>query len=136
MNELQDLEFKRPDLKDVNSPTSRVGGWVSKEFKKVNHPVPMLSISDVFSLDELKEWDRSIRKMTGLDKVRYCCEVKIDGLACNLNYHEGRLIQGSTRGPAAVSRSMRARRTLRVRIGPAVSSSGKMTTSGRAARRN
>ena len=50
MNELQDLEFKRPDLKDVNSPTSRVGGWVSKEFKKVNHPVPMLSISDVFSL--------------------------------------------------------------------------------------
>ena len=81
MYELQDLEFKRPDLKDVNSPTSRVGGWVSKEFKKVNHPVPMLSISDVFSLDELKEWDRSIRKMTGLDKVRYCCEVKIDGLA-------------------------------------------------------
>ena len=56
MNELQDLEFKRPDLKDVNSPTSRVGGWVSKEFKKVNHPVPMLSISDIFSLDELKEW--------------------------------------------------------------------------------
>lgn len=102
MNELQDLEFKRPDLKDVNSPTSRVGGWVSKEFKKVNHPVPMLSISDVFSLDELKEWDRSIRKMTGLDKVRYCCEVKIDGLACNLNYHEGRLIQGSTRGDGSI----------------------------------
>lgn len=98
MNELKELELKRPDLKDANSPTSRVGGWVSKEFKKVRHPVPMLSIGDVFSLEELKDWDRSIRKMTGQDKVRYCCEVKIDGLACNLKYENGALVQGSTRG--------------------------------------
>lgn len=102
MTELQELEFKRPDLKDANSPTSRVGGWVSKEFKKVNHPIPMLSIGDVFSLDELRDWDQSIRKMTGQDKVRYCCEVKIDGLACNLNYENGELIQGSTRGDGLV----------------------------------
>lgn len=98
MNELKELELKRPDLKDANSPTSRVGGWVSKEFKKVRHPVPMLSIGDVFSLEELKDWDRSIKKMTGQDKVRYCCEVKIDGLACNLKYENGALVQGSTRG--------------------------------------
>lgn len=102
MNELQELEFKRPDLKDANSPTSRVGGWVSKEFKKVKHPVPMLSIGDVFSLDELRDWDASVRRITGQDKVRYCCEVKIDGLACNLNYENGQFIQGSTRGDGIV----------------------------------
>lgn len=102
MNELQELEFKRPDLKDPNSPTSRVGGWVSKEFKKVKHPVPMLSIADVFSIDELKDWDRSIRKMTGQTNIRYCCEVKIDGLACNLNYENGSLVQGSTRGDGSI----------------------------------
>lgn len=102
MNELQELEFKRPDLKDANSPTSRVGGWVSKEFKKVRHPVPMLSIGDVFSLDELREWDATVRKITGQDKVRYCCEVKIDGLACNLNYENGQFVRGSTRGDGIV----------------------------------
>lgn len=102
MNELKALEEKRPDLKDPNSPTARVGGWVSKEFKEVRHAIPMLSISDVFSLEELKEWDSSIRKATGEKRVRYCCEVKIDGLACNLVYEGGVLVEGSTRGDGAV----------------------------------
>lgn len=102
MEELRSIEARRPDLKKKNSPTSKVGGAVSSEFKKVKHAIPMLSIQDVFNTNELKEWDLKIQKAIGVSKVRYCCEVKIDGLSGNLIYHDGNLIQGSTRGDGRI----------------------------------
>ena len=98
MEELQLLERKRPELKDKHSPTSRVGGGVLANFKKVTHQKYMLSISDVFNEDELYNFDATIRKLTGLKTVDYMCEVKIDGLACSIIYKEGKLDIASTRG--------------------------------------
>jgi DNA ligase (NAD+) len=69
MEELQRLEYKRPDLKDRLSPTSRVGGGIAAGFKKVTHRKYMLSIGDVFNEDELYDFDKTIRKLTGLEKV-------------------------------------------------------------------
>lgn len=102
MEELQLLENKRPDLKDRLSPTSRVGGGVLDSFKKITHKKYMLSIADVFNEDELYSFDESIRKATGLKKVEYMCEVKIDGLSCSLVYENGDLISASTRGDGTV----------------------------------
>ncbi len=102
MEELQRLEEKRPDLKSRLSPTNRVGGGVSSGFKKVTHKKYMLSISDVFNEDELYDFDATIKKATGLDKIEYMCEVKIDGLACSLTYENGDLQIGSTRGDGSV----------------------------------
>ncbi len=98
MEELQLLERKRPELRDKLSPTSRVGGSVSASFKKVTHEKYMLSIADVFNEDELYGFDETIRKLTGLSKVEYMCEVKIDGLACSLVFKDGKLDIASTRG--------------------------------------
>jgi DNA ligase (NAD+) len=102
MEELQLLEKKRPDLKDKLSPTSRVGGGVISSFPKVIHKKYMLSIADVFNEDELYDFDSTIRKATGLEKVEYMCEVKIDGLACSILYHNGDLDIASTRGDGSV----------------------------------
>lgn len=102
MHELMEIEKRRPDLKSSNSPTSRVGGGVQSGFEKVNHAIPMLSIQDVFSIPELVEWDKKIQKELKTGKVRYCCEVKIDGLSCNLLYRDGELVQASTRGDGNV----------------------------------
>ena len=102
MEELQRLEQKRPDLRDKLSPTSRVGGGVVSFFPKVVHKKYMLSIADVFNEEELYDFDRSIRKATGLKEVEYVCEVKIDGLACSLSYIDGDLEIASTRGDGNV----------------------------------
>ena len=102
MEELQLLEHKRPDLKDKLSPTSRVGGGVISSFPKVTHKKYMLSIADVFNEDELYDFDETVRKATGLDKVEYMCEVKIDGLACSIIYKDGNLQIASTRGDGSV----------------------------------
>ncbi len=102
MEELQRLENKRPDLKDRLSPTNRVGGGVIKDFPKIKHKKYMLSISDVFNEDELYDFDRTVRKAVGIDKVEYMCEVKIDGLACSLLFEDGDLEIGSTRGDGTI----------------------------------
>lgn len=98
MEELMRLEEKRPDLRDKLSPTSRVGGGIATGFKKVKHRKYMLSIADVFNEEELYYFDETIRKLTGLNKVEYMCEVKIDGLSCSLEYTAGDLDVASTRG--------------------------------------
>jgi len=102
MEELQLIETRRPDLKDRLSPTSRVGGGIASGFKKVTHKKYMLSIADVFNTDELYAFDETVRKATGLDKVEYMCEVKIDGLSCSLLYENGDLQVASTRGDGSV----------------------------------
>ena len=102
MEELQILERKRPDLRSRVSPTVRVGGMIAKGFRKVVHEKYMLSISDVFNEEELYDFDATVRKLTGLDKIEYMCEVKIDGLACSLLFHDGELDIASTRGDGSV----------------------------------
>ena len=102
MEELQLLERKRPDLKSRLSPTNRVGGMIAKGFRKVVHEKYMLSIGDVFNEDELVDFDTTIRRLTGLAEIEYMCEVKIDGLACSLLFHDGDLSIASTRGDGSV----------------------------------
>lgn len=94
--ELEDLEKKHPELYDPNSPTQRVGFEILSEFKKINHEKPMLSLGDVFSYDELRDWSKKITDVYG--NVEYCAEYKIDGLAMSLIYEDGLFKQAVTRG--------------------------------------
>ena len=94
--ELEELEKKHPELYDPNSPTQRVGFEILSEFKKINHEKPMLSLGDVFSYDELRDWSKKITDVYG--NVDYCAEYKIDGLAMSLIYEDGLFKQAVTRG--------------------------------------
>jgi len=98
MEELQQLEADRPDLKSRLSPTTRVGGMVSVGFKKVTHKRMMLSMGDVFNPEELAVFDKRIRANLEEDEINYMGEVKIDGLAMTLVYENGELQYAATRG--------------------------------------
>ncbi|MCI1936048.1 MAG: NAD-dependent DNA ligase LigA [Bifidobacteriaceae bacterium] len=98
---LQQLEAQFPSLDTPESPTHRVGGSFSNDFASVRHPSRMLSLDDVFSVDELRDWHAGILKSLELPEdatLPMTCEVKIDGLALNLIYRNGVLEQGLTRG--------------------------------------
>jgi DNA ligase (NAD+) len=97
LRELQQLEEQFPQFASDDSPTKRVGGAVSKEFKTVKHRYPMLSLGNTYSRDELTEFDQRVRKVIG-DDFEYVCELKYDGLAIGLSYREGKLLQAVTRG--------------------------------------
>ncbi len=94
--ELEELEKQYPEEYDPQSPTNRVGYEVLSEFKKVTHERPMMSLGDIFSYEELKDWLKKIENVYG--KIDYCVEYKIDGLAMNLIYDGGELKMGVTRG--------------------------------------
>ncbi|MGM9904771.1 NAD-dependent DNA ligase LigA [Lactobacillus sp.] len=98
---LLELEAAYPELKAADSITQRVGGEVSSDLPKVEHPVPMLSMGDVFSKEELAEFDQRVQKAIG-HPVAYNVELKIDGLSLSLEYEEGRLKRASTRGNGQV----------------------------------
>ena len=97
-NELEELEFKFPVLITNDSPTQRVGGKALVKFEKVSHKVPMLSLSDAFSEEELKEWETRIQKLIPGEKMNFFAELKLDGLAVSLEYKKGVFVRGSTRG--------------------------------------
>ena len=99
-NELEKLEQEHPELVRDDSPTKRVGGKIIDEFKKVNHEVPMMSLSDIFSYDEVLDFDKKIKKV--ITNPTYVCELKIDGLSVSLLYENGKLIRGATRGNGVV----------------------------------
>ena len=101
MQELIALEEANPSLISPDSPTQRVGGAVLEGFKKVTHQYPMLSLSNAFGEEDLRDFDRKIRQAIG-DHFSYVCELKIDGLAISLRYEEGRFVQGATRGDGQV----------------------------------
>lgn len=103
--ELEDLEKEYPDLVTPDSPTQRVGGRVLAGFEKVTHEVTMYSLSDVFSKEEIIQFDERVKKAVG-GPVSYCCELKIDGLAISLRYEEGRFVQGATRGDGTVGENI------------------------------
>lgn len=99
-HELETLESKYPNLIRDDSPTKRVGGKIIDEFKKVTHEVPMMSLSDIFSIDEVVEFDKRIKKT--IENPSYVCELKIDGLSVSLLYENGKLKRGATRGNGVI----------------------------------
>lgn len=97
--ELLKLEAENPDLERADSPSRRVGGEVLDSFQKMNHRKPMLSLSNTYSPDEIREFDERVRKFLRTEKpVEYFCEPKFDGLALELVYEQGRLTHAITRG--------------------------------------
>lgn len=97
LKELQALEEAHPEFYDPNSPTLRVGGEVTKNFKTVVHAHRMYSLDNSYSLDDLKDWETRIKKLVDGD-VQYTCELKYDGASINLTYKNGALVQAVTRG--------------------------------------
>lgn len=101
-HELYKLEQEYPEFITSDSPTQRVGGEALKEFKKVVHEMPMLSIEDVFEFKELEAWEERIKKLLPHEKFDYYAEVKMDGLAVSLIYEDGFLKVGATRGDGKI----------------------------------
>ncbi|RAZ66058.1 NAD-dependent DNA ligase LigA [Planococcus maitriensis] len=101
LNELIELENLYPDLIFPDSPTQRVGGTPLSNFEKVRHERPMLSLSNVFNEEDLRDFDKRVRGGAG-DSVEYVCELKIDGLAVSLHYDDGKFVRGLTRGDGRV----------------------------------
>jgi DNA ligase (NAD+) len=97
-HELYVLEQRYPELITPDSPTQRVGGEPLKVFKKVEHEVPMLSIEDIFTEQELADWESYLKRLTRQINLEYYAELKIDGFAVTLVYEKGILIKGATRG--------------------------------------
>ena len=111
--ELRQIEEDRPDLLTPDSPTQRVGGEASDQFAKVRHRAPMLSLQNAFDETEIRAFDKRVRVAVG-DKVAYCAELKIDGLAINLTYAIGRLRRAATRGDGTIGEDVTANvRTIR-----------------------
>lgn len=113
MRELLELEEQNPSLILPDSPTQRVGGQPLEGFTKVRHRTPMLSLSNVFNGEDLREFDRRVRE--GIDTTpEYVCELKIDGLAISLLYEDGKLVRGATRGDGTTGEDITANiRTIR-----------------------
>lgn len=97
---LKNLEEKYPEFVDANSPTKRVGSEKQKNFEKFNHDIPMMSLRDAFSYDELIDFDSKIKK--NFPDVSYVAELKIDGLSVSCNYENGLLVSAATRGNGVV----------------------------------
>ncbi|MBR2476975.1 MAG: NAD-dependent DNA ligase LigA [Clostridia bacterium] len=97
MRELTDIEKANPDYVTADSPSQKVGGVVLDGFETVTHTVPMQSLQDAFSFDELKDFDTRVRGVLG-DRGEYCVEQKIDGLSVSLEYVNSVFTRGSTRG--------------------------------------
>ena len=112
MNELIELETKYPVLVIPSSPSQRVGGKASGKFESVVHKIQMESLQDAFSFDELRDFDNRIRGF--IDNVVYSVEPKIDGLSVSLEYANGELVRGSTRGDGFVGENVTSNlRTIR-----------------------
>ena len=104
LHELIKLEEENPEFMSADSPTVRVGSVVLDKFEKVNHDVPMMSLSNAFNEDDLKAFDEKIVKEVGT--VTYNVELKIDGLAGSLKYSAGSLVQGATRGNGVIGENI------------------------------
>ena len=97
LEELIGLEKQFPEFAESDSPTQKVGGFITKEFKTVKHKWPMLSLGNTYNEQELLDFDQRIRKAIG-DNFEYVCELKFDGLSMSLTYEEGKLVRAVTRG--------------------------------------
>lgn len=102
LKELVDLERQHPELASPNSPSQRVGGTVNKTFRQVRHRMPMLSLGNTYSIEEIVDYEVRTRKLLGDTKFSYTCELKYDGVAIGLTYKNGQLAQAVTRGNGTV----------------------------------
>ena len=120
MQELQALEAQHPALVDPDSPTQRVGGMASREFRAVVHAVPMLSLENAFTEQDILDFDRRARDRLDVERIAYSAEPKLDGLAVTLRYERGRLVQAATRGDGTrgedVTVNVRAIRSVPVQL--------------------
>jgi len=98
MNRLKEIEAAHPELATSDSPTVRVGGTPREGFTTVRHARPMLSLDNAFSYDALRDWDRRVREGSGREDIEYITEHKFDGLSISLQYEDGVLMRGVTRG--------------------------------------
>ena len=98
LRRLIDLEKAFPEFKSLDSPSQRVGGAPLKAFRTVPHKIPMLSLDNTYTFEELGEFDKRVKKFLGKDKVAYFVEEKIDGVSISLTYEKGRLALAATRG--------------------------------------
>ena len=112
--ELVALETRYPELVTPDSPTQRVGGKPAPEFAEVRHEVPMLSLTNAYTDEEVFAFDRRCRELLGVERIRYACEPKFDGLAVSLIYRDGLFSLGATRGDGFTGEDVTANlRTLR-----------------------
>lgn len=98
LKQLQDLEHKYPEFFDENSPTQRVGGTITKNFKTVQHDYRMYSLDNSYSKEDLIEWEKRIQKVLGDVPLEYVCELKYDGASISITYENGELKRAVTRG--------------------------------------
>ncbi len=122
MNELKRLEAEHPELVAPDSPTQRVGGKPREGFVKVAHSVPMLSLDNACSEEELRNWERRVHELSGRKDIEYVCELKLDGMSLALRYEGGKLVRGITRGDGStgedVTSNVRTVRSLPLSVSP------------------
>jgi DNA ligase (NAD+) len=112
--ELEEIEAGFPELVREDSPTRRVGAAAAASFRPVAHRVPMLSLANAFSEEDVAAFDRRVREATGLAQIEYSAEPKLDGLAISLRYVDGSFVQGATRGDGETGEEVTANlRTIR-----------------------
>jgi DNA ligase (NAD+) len=111
MRELQQIEKQYPELQTPDSPSQRVGGTALDSFSQVKHEVPMLSLDNAFSDQEMSDFDRRIKERINIESnqnIAYACEPKLDGVAVSLIYQNGVLVRGATRGDGSVGEDITA----------------------------
>src|SRR5205823_9405772 len=95
---LEHLETEHPGLITADSPTQRVATSLTKDFPTVQHLVPMLSLENSYNAEDLVDWDRKAKELTGLKEIEYCIEPKFDGASISVIYENDVLIRAATRG--------------------------------------
>jgi DNA ligase (NAD+) len=124
MDRLKEMETAHPDLVTPDSLTVRVGGAPREGFQTVRHARPMLSLDNAFSYDALRDWDRRVREGSGQEKIEYIAEHKFDGLSISLQYEDGMLARGVTRGDGTtgedVTPNVKTIRSIPLRVDAAV----------------
>jgi DNA ligase (NAD+) len=109
MGELESVEKQHPELVTSDSPTQRVGAYPLKEFNTVRHTLPMLSLANCFEPEEVREFDRRLKKYLKInDDIEYVAEAKLDGVAVELVYEKGKYVVGSTRGDGTTGEDVTA----------------------------
>ncbi len=120
MDQLLSLEKQHPELITPDSPSQRVGGEPTKEFPTVTHEVPMLSLSNTYSEQELLDFDKRVRDILGRQSYRFIAELKIDGVAISLVYRNGIFVRGATRGDGTqgddISGNLKTIRSIPLRV--------------------
>ncbi|HEY1802198.1 MAG TPA: NAD-dependent DNA ligase LigA [Terriglobales bacterium] len=111
MNGLKKLEAEHPKLITPDSPTQRVGGKPREGFVKARHSSPMLSLDNTYNEEDLRSWERRVHELTGRTDIDYVCELKLDGMSLALQYEDGQLARGITRGDGSIGEDV----TLNVR---------------------